>query len=294
MRSELEQYLQARSAVINRRLTQFWENSHPLFESINYSLLGPGKRLRPILCLAAYEAAGGHGDRALDHACALEMIHCYSLIHDDLPAMDNDDYRRGRLTNHRVFGEAMAILAGDGLLTTAFELMSTPVPGIPVPLSLTILRLVAQAAGPHGMVRGQADDILPHPSNQNREYRQKYLEDLCARKTGALLKASLLCGAMLAQAPPQFLAALEIYGAKIGLAFQIADDILDVEGSPQKLGKSINKDAAQGKITYPALLGMEQARALGQDLAKEAAQLAHTLNSQPLRWLAEYVINRDS
>jgi geranylgeranyl diphosphate synthase type II len=294
MRSELERYLQALSVVINRRLAQFWENSHPLLESMNYSLLGKGKRLRPILCLTAYEAAGGKDDLALDHACALEMIHCYSLIHDDLPAMDNDDYRRGRLTNHKVFGEAMAILAGDGLLTMAFELLAKPVPEIPASQSLAIVQLVAQAAGPNGMVRGQADDILPHPCAQNQEYRQKYLEDLCSRKTGALLKASLLCGAMLARASSQFLAALETYGAQIGLAFQIADDILDVEGEPQKLGKSINKDAAQGKITYPALLGMEQAKALGQDLTAEAARLAQTLNSQPLQWLADYIMNRDS
>lgn len=284
---DLNQYLQSRGEMVNQALAACWpEAGHPLFKAMNYSLLGSGKRLRPILCLAAHEAAGGHSANAMYCALALEMIHCYSLIHDDLPAMDNDDYRRGRPTNHKVYGEAMAILAGDGLLSQAFVLLASPPAAINAKSALEVSRLVAIAAGPQGMVGGQADDMGP-PT-----FSLQYLKNIHARKTGALISAALISGAKLAEASDEFMDILAQYGEKIGLAFQIADDILDVEGSREELGKSIGKDAAQGKLTYPALLGLEAARQMGRELVQEAQQLAGKLGAEVLRLIPAYIMNR--
>lgn len=285
---ELTTYLSEMDQKINQALEKCLPHKgHPLFAAMNYSLLGPGKRLRPILCLAANTAAGGNSEDAMYCACALEMIHCYSLIHDDLPAMDNDDYRRGRLTNHKVYGQAMAILAGDGLLTEAFALLSSPPPSVPAEIALKVSGLLARAAGAHGMVGGQADDM-----EENKELSLEYLKSMHARKTGALISASLVSGAMLAGAGSAFMRIVQEYGENIGLAFQIADDILDVEGKSQELGKTAGKDSAQGKLTYPALLGLAESKALGHELAGRAAALAEQMNSRPLALIAGYVMSR--
>ena len=291
--SDLTNYLNEKAQKVDQALNNLWSEygatrEHPLFQAMNYSLLAPGKRLRPILCLAASEAAGGRDEQVMFCACALEMLHTYSLIHDDLPAMDNDDYRRGRPTNHKVYGEAMAILAGDALLTYAMQLLVTPPPGIDLGLAFKVARVVAKAVGPQGMVGGQADDMLA----EKQEPGLEMLQTIHARKTGTLITASLLSGAMLAGADNDFLRLLESYGQKVGLAFQIADDILDVEGNRQEMGKSLGKDCEQGKLTYPALVGMEASKELGRRLTTEAVELAGQMHSRPLAWLAEYVMKR--
>ena len=258
----------------------------PLSAAMGYSLLSGGKRLRPILCLASAEALGGHTDgAALDFACALEFVHTYSLIHDDLPCMDDDDLRRGRPTSHKVHGEALAILAGDALLTEAFFLAgrgSEPSRG-------RLCAMLATAAGARGMVGGQVDDI--------REGEARTLETLASlhgRKTGALLSVACAGGAVAAGASEEEIAALERYGRHLGLAFQIRDDLLDVEGDPGLTGKSGGTDERKGKITYPSLLGMDAARALARREA-DAAKKEVALLASPgmLAGLADYAVSRD-
>lgn len=297
--AELSRYMAEKASLLNAALGRCWaeaeENSLP--QAMRYSLLLPGKRLRPVLCLAACEAAGGQIAQAMYAAMALEMIHTYSLIHDDLPAMDDDDYRRGQPSNHKVFGEGLAILAGDGLLTQAFAILSQPPPEVAPAQALAVSSLIASAAGPEGMVLGQALDLafMNQVETQEDTARwQKTLHTIHTHKTGALIKAALLSGAILAQAGPAFQDTLSQYGEKIGLAFQIADDILDLEGSKEKLGKSVGKDQRQGKLTYPALLGLNKARQLGLSLVEEAASLAARLPSRPLALLARFIMDRSS
>jgi geranylgeranyl diphosphate synthase type II len=236
-----------------------------LLAAMEYSLLAGGKRLRPILCLSCAALCGLEESRALPFAASIELIHTYSLIHDDLPAMDNDDLRRGKPTNHKVFDEATAILAGDGLLTEAFVIMAaTPLPPERV---LAALGELARAAGAAGMVGGQMLD-MEYTGSGKADIRE--LAAMHARKTGALIKASCLCGGLLAGAGPERVAALARYGAAFGAAFQIVDDILDVLGTAEQLGKTPGKDAAQGKLAYPSLVGIERSR----ELALEQARLA--------------------
>ncbi len=261
-----------------------------LFESMRYSALGGGKRLRPVLVLLASEACGADPLQAMPAAVALEMIHCYSLIHDDLPAMDDDDLRRGRPTNHIVFGEATAILAGDGLLTRAFEVLATEISN--KELALACVADLASAAGWCGMVGGQAADLAAETTPVTTLAE---LEQIHHRKTGRLLACALTMGGRLGGASVQQLESLARYGFAIGLAFQIADDLLDVEGSSEKLGKQTQKDAQAGKATYPGFLGIEASRERAADLVKQACRELELFGprGQWLSDLALYIIERD-
>lgn len=291
-------YLSERKAQIEHALNGYipcGQNDPSLIvQAIRYSLLAGGKRLRPVLCLAAAEAVGGEGGAVLPAACALEMIHTYSLIHDDLPAMDNDDYRRGIPTSHKVFGEDVAILAGDALLTEAFRLLTDRegMPGMPPERLLDVAREVAEAAGHLGMVGGQVQDIRAEGEAVGLET----LHAIHRQKTGALLRVSLRAGAILAGAGEDALARLSDYGGKIGLAFQIADDILNVEGDPLLLGKGTGSDAARGKVTFPALMGVEASRARAAELVGDAilSLAAFDDRAAPLRAIAGYILKRRS
>lgn len=277
--------------------TDFLDEDCPprLREAMAYSLLAGGKRLRPVLVLMACEACGGKIEAALPAACALEMVHTYSLIHDDLPAMDDDDLRRGRPTNHKQFGEALAILAGDGLLTLAFEILAKEIQ--PPEIAAACCADLASAAGPMGMVAGQVADIESEDNCQNPSYDPtlSQLEDIHRRKTGRLLTCGLVMGARIAGADSSRLAQLENYGKFVGLAFQIADDLLDVVGNPAKMGKGVRKDANHGKLTYPSLLGVEESRQRAEDLIQKACDAISSLGSrgQRLEALAHFVLERD-
>ena len=230
-----------------------------LREAIRYSLLAPGKRIRPMLALLAAETCGGSVAAAMPAACAVEMIHAYSLIHDDLPAMDDDDLRRGRPTCHKVYGEAMAILAGDGLLSLAFQVLAENIR--PTSVAGACCAALAVAAGPCHLVGGQADDIIADERRLSsrslgRSPTREHLESIHARKTGAMIRVSLRLGAMTAAASAEQLAALDAYGSRLGLAFQVTDDLLDVRSTEENMGKRVGKDAQKGKATFPALLGI--------------------------------------
>jgi geranylgeranyl diphosphate synthase, type II len=263
-----------------------------LAEAMRYSLLGGGKRLRPILCLLAAEACGADQGLAMPSACALEMVHTYSLIHDDLPAMDDDDLRRGRPTCHKAFDEATAILAGDGLLTLAFEVVARHTR--PTSAIADCVRALAEGAGPSGMVAGQMADLEAEGRGRD-DATIEALEAIHRRKTGALLRASLKMGGIVAGADPATLRALEVYGHAVGLAFQIVDDLLDVEGDEAKLGKRVNKDSELGKWTYPGLLGVEGSRARARALAVEAVEALNAFGARgtTLRDLAMDLLERD-
>ena len=232
------------------------ERPESLREAMRYSLLAGGKRLRPILCLAACELAGGDAAQAMPTAVALEMIHTMSLIHDDLPAMDDDDLRRGRPTNHKVYGEAVAILAGDALLTRAFEMVALRSPGVPPERLLKVVGELSLVAGAPGLVGGQVVDL----ESEGKEVDLETLEYIHLHKTGALLSACVITGAMIGGADDELIAALRVYARGIGLAFQIIDDILDITASSEVLGKTAGKDLIADKTTYPKLLGLEESR----------------------------------
>jgi geranylgeranyl diphosphate synthase type II len=293
----LSDYLKIRRDVVEAALNEALpdEANYPpvIFRAVRYSLFAGGKRLRPILCMASAEAAGGDSHAVLPVACALEMIHTYSLIHDDLPAMDDDDLRRGRPTSHKVFGEATAILAGDALLTEAFALMSAPerMPQIPPQRILAVIHEIARAAGFWGMVGGQVMDIL----SQTAPADEETLLYIHTRKTGALMVASVRAGAILTGAVPGDIEALSAYGRHLGLAFQIADDILNVEGDAALLGKGTGSDAVRGKLTFPQLLGLEGSRRKMIGLIDEALEALRGFDGKagPLRDIARYVIDRN-
>jgi geranylgeranyl diphosphate synthase type II len=259
-----------------------------LSDAMRYSLLDGGKRLRPALCLAFADALGGGGKAAEDAACALEFTHTYSLIHDDLPAMDDDDLRRGRPTNHKVFGEAMAILAGDALLTEALWLVATG-PQAEALARAKMTSELAVAAGAGGMVGGQVLDIA-----DDRPASQEYLMQLHRLKTGALLKAACRLGVLAANGSAEALAAADRYGEDLGLAFQIADDVLDVTSTPEQLGKPVNADAAAGRFTFPSVVGLEASKKLAHDLIARAKQAVLTVEPAPgvLAALADYSVER--
>lgn len=261
-----------------------------LVQAMEYSLLAGGKRLRPVLCLTWAELAGLSRERALPFACAIECIHTYSLIHDDLPAMDDDDLRRGRPSCHKRFDEATAILAGDGLLTEAFTLMARA--EVAPDLLLPAIREMSVAAGPRGMVGGQVLDMAytARPGISLNELRAMH-----GMKTGALIRASCTCGAMLAGAGETFTARARAYGEAVGLAFQVVDDILDIVGDEQALGKPVGSDTDQGKTTYPGLIGIEASRDLARDCVRAAAKSLDHLSGPHARFLlglAEYVVER--
>ncbi|MCF8054791.1 MAG: polyprenyl synthetase family protein [Deltaproteobacteria bacterium] len=270
------------------------DNPTQLAEAMRYSLLGGGKRIRPVLLFAAHESVNGNFANALPVACAIEMIHSYSLIHDDLPAMDNDDLRRGKPTNHRVFGEATAILAGDTLLTTAFSLLSNKklYQKIDDSLLLEIISIIATASGINGMAGGQMLDILAERSAIEEE---NLLIEIHKKKTACLIAASLKVGALLGGASEKQTAALEKYGMEIGFAFQVADDLLDVEGSVDLLGKEIGSDVQRGKLTYPALYGVEKSRSHLHSLIESALETISFFDEKatPLRLIAHYIGYRE-
>ena len=294
----LKEYLADRKAAIDRALAGHLpaEENHPetIFQAVRYSVLAGGKRLRPILCLAAAEAVGGACGPILPVACALELIHTYSLIHDDLPAMDNDDYRRGRPTSHKVFGEDVAILAGDALLTEAFRLMTRRdlMPGMPPERLLTAIGEIAEAAGFFGMVGGQVLDVRSEGETVDKDT----LHRIHRMKTGALIRVSLRAGAILSGASDEQIASLSTYGEQIGLAFQIVDDILNVEGDRARLGKETGSDAARGKVTFPALIGVEASRTQVEALIREALSALAFFDerAEPLRRIARYLPERTS
>ena len=261
-----------------------------LVEAMRYSLLAPGKRLRPLLALLASRACGGPWQEALPAACAVEMIHCYSLIHDDLPAMDDDDLRRGRPTNHKVFGEAVAILAGDALLTLAFEVLGRDVR--PAATAVACVRALAEAAGAAALVGGQADDLAAESSGRAD---LDWLQFIHGRKTGAMFLVSLRLGGMTAGANGERMESLVEYGKHLGLAFQIRDDLLDVEGDESRVGKRVGKDAGRGKLTFPGLLGVDESRRRVERLVARACDAIAPLGpaADGLEALARYVMERD-
>lgn len=262
-----------------------------IHEAMRYSIFAGGKRIRPVLCMAACEAVCGDREIALDAACALECIHTYSLIHDDLPGMDNDDYRRGKLTNHKVFGEGMAILAGDALLNYAFEILANLDDGKNSALILQIIREIAKASGEAGMIGGQVVDILSEQKAPNLEL----LQYIHTHKTGALIVASVRVGAMLGGADQTQLEALTIYAHQLGLAFQITDDILDVIGDSNKIGKPVGSDEKNQKATYPTLFGLEQSQQMAKDAVDAAISALSSMGNDAdwLRQLALYLLNRE-
>lgn len=260
-----------------------------LREAIRYSLLAPGKRLRPMLVILAAEACGGTADAALPAAAAVEMVHTYSLVHDDLPAMDDDDLRRGRPTCHKAFDEATAILVGDALLALAFEVVARDLP--PPALAAKCCAVLARAAGACELVGGQADDLAGVAAHAGVEA----LESIHRRKTGAMFLASLELGARVAGADTRQRTALEVYGRRLGLAFQITDDLLDVGGSTAALGKRAGKDSEQGKLTFPGVLGADESRRRAEQLIDEACQALVPLapRAEGLEVLARYVLERN-
>ncbi|MDY6951742.1 MAG: farnesyl diphosphate synthase [Thermodesulfobacteriota bacterium] len=293
---DLKTYLKEKQQAVNRSLDKVWEDQMrfpgPLIEAMRYSVESGGKRLRPVLAMAASEAVGGSEREVMPAACALELIHTYSLIHDDLPAMDNDDLRRGKATCHKAFDEATAILAGDALLTLAFEILAHA-GRLEPDKALTWLEvavLIAGAAGCSGMVEGQMLDIL----SEKKKLTLEELETLQGLKTGALIEASVRAGALLGGGSVAQIASLGTYGRRIGLAFQMADDILNVEGSADILGKPVGSDEALHKATGPSVMGLEQTRARMEGLVEGAVEALDGFAERgaPLLAIARYVVER--
>ena len=294
----LHSYLQDRAALVNQALAALFpeKTCYPavINDAMRYSIFAGGKRLRPILCLAGAEALDREIEPLLPVACALEMIHTYSLIHDDLPAMDNDDYRRGKYTNHKVFGEGMAILAGDALLTQAFETLAAygcRVSAQESPLVLRVMAEIAAAAGVKGMIGGQVVDL----QSEGEGIDSETLVYIHTHKTGALFTASIRAGALLCGATDPELAALTGYAENFGLAFQITDDLLDITGDAAKLGKPVGSDLKKEKSTYPMLYGLEQSRLLAREAAEKAIRCLNPLPgyTAPLESLACYLLQRE-
>lgn len=295
---EISAYLDRKREEVDRFLqTVIPDTRTPpaaLHESMRYSLFAGGKRVRPILAIAAAEAVGNPSKAVLAIASSLELIHTYSLIHDDLPAMDNDDYRRGKPTNHKVFGEALAILAGDALLTLAFDLCSRRdlVDGLDPARQVQLIQELAVGAGHLGMVGGQVLDIQA----ENQDIDLATLQDIHAHKTGMLIRAAVRMGAIAASAAATQLEQLTAYAEDVGLAFQIADDVLNVTGTREELGKNANTDAQRGKKTYPTFYGVDGARSLAEQCSKRAISRLDRFDSKadPLRELASYITARRS
>lgn len=284
----------ARAKLVEENLLRELQSTATIDEKIlqamEYSLMSGGKRLRPILLMAAADSISNDGEKFLHVACALEMIHTYSLIHDDLPAMDNDDYRRGKLTNHKVFGDATAILAGDGLLTLAFEVMTRQEDVEPKVL-LRVIREISTAAGIAGMVGGQSIDL----QSEGKHIDMMTLRKMHLGKTGAMFLASIRAGAILAGASREKLSALTKYAENFGLAFQITDDILDVEGDEKSLGKPVGSDAKNGKSTYVSLMSLDEAKFFAEKTVQTAVDALKIFGSEAdfLRELVKYLIGRN-
>jgi geranylgeranyl diphosphate synthase type II len=291
---KLKSYLQRTQLAIDRALDRFLPNAKEkpatIHEAMRYSIFAGGKRLRPILCVTAAEAAGGRAKKAIPLACAIECIHTYSLIHDDLPCMDNDDFRRGKPTSHKKFGEGIAMLAGDALLTLAFEIAAKTQPTVRYPLAL-ILRELAVTAGSKKLIAGQVADL----EAEGKKIDHEELRFIHRSKTAALLRASLRLGAMSANASALDLRGLTQFGQSLGLAFQVIDDILDVTQTSEKLGKSAGKDVTAAKATYPAVLGLARSRIEAERLTSAALRALRPLGERAgtLRHLAEYLLQRE-
>ncbi|HEY9881079.1 MAG TPA: farnesyl diphosphate synthase [Leptolyngbyaceae cyanobacterium] len=290
---DLSTYLAGRQQQVEAALDRAVPVTYPetIYEAMRYSLLAGGKRLRPILCLATCELAGGTLEMAMPTACALEMIHTMSLIHDDLPAMDNDDYRRGRLTNHKVYGEDVAILAGDALLTYAFEYVATATEGVPADRVLRVIAGLGKAVGAAGLVGGQIVDLACEGKPDTSLETLTFIHN---HKTAALLEISVTSGAILAGASETDIGRLARYAQKIGLAFQIVDDILDITSTPEALGKSVGKDVQAQKATYPSLWGLEESQRQADQLISEAKAELQVFGElrQPLLAIADYITAR--
>lgn len=292
---DLKNFLKDKAKVVNDSLDRLLpgEGDFPpeVNKAVRYSLFAGGKRLRPILVLSACETVGGAMRRAINTAAAFECIHTYSLIHDDLPALDDDDLRRSKPTCHKVFGEATAILAGDALLTVAFELIAKT-PGVDGADLIRVVSELSAAAGSSGMIGGQVVDL----ESEGKEVSLALLERIHAHKTGALITASIRCGAILGGASERELKKLTDYGRAIGLAFQIADDILDVEGTTEELGKVAGADEARSKATYPALVGLKESKVMAKELVAKAHKSLEGFagEAEALRAIASYIIERKS
>jgi geranylgeranyl diphosphate synthase type II len=293
---DITTYLSRKKDIVDKTLEKLVPRADAfppsVHEAMRYSLFAGGKRVRPILAMAAAEALGAKTADLLPIAGALELIHTYSLIHDDLPAMDNDDYRRGMATCHKVYGEAIAILAGDGLLTLAFEVLSDPqrLKAVPAGRLIAIIKEISTASGVHGMVGGQVVDM----ESEGREVDFPTLEYIHTHKTGALIRASVRTGAIYARAGKRQFTALTHYGEMVGLAFQITDDILDVTGKREEIGKDVGSDIRKGKKTFPAFYGLEESRRRATEVADKAVASLQGFGraADPLRELAKYIVTR--
>jgi len=297
---DFTRYLLEKRDLVNQTLTDILNNldtNRELVQAMEHSLMASGKRLRPILCLAAAQACNGNPLTALPAACALEMIHTYSLIHDDLPAMDDDDLRRGLPTCHKKFSEATAILAGDALLTHAFFILSdackrfkiSPDPEVCVRL----ITIISDAAGTNGMVEGQMMDMQSFSGNKDNTL--SHLKRIHSLKTGRMIMASVKAGAVSVGADQDTVEQLVVYARKIGLAFQVMDDILNVEGDAKKMGKAVGSDEKQGKMTFPSIIGLDESKAYALTLISDAVKALGIFDEKaaPLRAIAEYIIKRD-
>ncbi len=295
----IKNYLKTRKDLVDTFLKSYFSESstvpEKLRESIVYSLSAGGKRIRPVLCLASYEACGGKTEEVVPYASALELIHTYSLIHDDLPAMDDDDLRRGKPTNHKVFGEGMAVLAGDALLTEAFYLLSHKrhaVSSIPQTAIIKVINEIAAGSGIYGMVGGQAQDLL----SENEDPDAETLSFIHRCKTAALITAAVKAGGILACCSEGRLAGLESYGQNTGIAFQVIDDILDVEGETELLGKTAGSDEKKKKMTYPKLYGIEESKRKARELVEKALDALNVFDesADALRAIAQHLLERRS
>ncbi|MBU1345105.1 MAG: polyprenyl synthetase family protein [Proteobacteria bacterium] len=301
MNFNLKQYLKEKQELVNlhlKMILQQYEQKRELVLAMSHSLMAGGKRLRPILSMASAEACGKNFELALPVSCAIEMIHTYSLIHDDLPAMDNDDLRRGLPTCHKKFSEATAILAGDALLTHAFNVMSQPEQVFKnFPNSQTRIKLISrisQAAGIQGMVEGQMLDMQPYQPKEN-DSLINHLKKIHALKTGKMITVSVEAGALSVGADPEMINKLVAYADKIGLAFQVVDDILNIEGDPKIMGKAAGSDVLNDKMTFPAIIGLDESKKFAKNLVDNALDSISLFDETavPLRAIANYIINRD-
>ncbi len=293
---DLAAYLKERQKLCDTALDRAIPIIYPeiIYESMRYSLLAGGKRVRPVLCLATCEMMGGTIEMAMPTACAVEMIHTMSLIHDDLPSMDNDDYRRGKLTNHKVYGEDVAILAGDGLLALAFEYVALQTPqNVPRDRVLQVVMRLGRALGAAGLVGGQVVDLQCEGKS---DISLETLNFIHEHKTAALLEACVVCGGIVAGASSEDVQRLSRYAQNIGLAFQIVDDILDITATQEQLGKTAGKDEKAQKVTYPSLWGIEQSRSKAQELVQAACAELEPFGekAKPLQAIAHFIISRNN
>ena len=292
---DLKTYLNDKKKLINNKFDKIFRgfaSSSQIVKAMRYSLMAGGKRIRPVLCLAATEAVGGNLESALPAACALEMIHTYSLIHDDLPAMDDDELRRGKPTCHVAFDEATAILTGDALLTLAFQILSSleNIEENQALVWLNVIHAISIAAGYKGMIDGQMRDIISEGTSLSLDD----LESMHALKTGALIEASICCGAILGNGNRKQIKQLKIYAKNIGLAFQVTDDILNVEGNPAVMGKAVGTDKNRNKSTYPLIMGLKESKIFATNIVNNALKAIEIFDNKadPLRAVAGYILKR--